>query len=359
MKVIQPRPLNVRKMLLVGLVILGLVIWNSVRRPPPPKHPSWTGRTMGTTYTVSLADSPLKWNELRALHEDVETYLIHVNDLMSTYLPTSEISRFNASRTTEPVKVSDALATVTRFALKVSEESQGAFDPTVGPLVNLWGFGPEGDEGPPAEEALEAVRRMCGHRNLTVPSDTSLQKRISELQLDLNAVAKGYAVDHVADLALRTGAQNVFVEIGGECMAHGHNSGGGPWRIGIDVPSYGALPGEGLQEVVNLSGMAIATSGDYRNFHTNETGSVYAHIIDPRTGKPVAHQLASVSVLAGSCMKADALATALFVMGPVEGLRWIEAYPNAEALFVSREEDGSFRERASPGFEAFLGTDNP
>lgn len=358
MKIVQPRTLNLRKTLFVGLVILGLMVWSAIRKPAPPVNPMWQGSTMGTTYTIRIAHSPLGSKTLQQVQKAVENYLAAINDQMSTYLPSSEISRFNRSTETTPFPVSPDFARVVTFALQLSRDSDGAFDPTVTPLVNAWGFGSQAAGAEPAADQLEAALARVGYRYVTLTPDGALRKSRPDVQLDLSAVAKGYAVDGVAALLMQHGATNIFVEIGGECVAHGQNDRGHPWRIGIDRPAYGALPGENLEAVVELSHRAIATSGDYRNFRATEDGTVVNHIIDPRTGRPAQHQLASVSVLATNCLEADGIATALFVMGPDEGLAWATRRPDVEALFVVRTGDG-FKELRTPGFKTSKLDENP
>jgi thiamine biosynthesis lipoprotein len=270
---------------------------------------------------------------------------------MSHYQPDSELSRFNRAESTNPLAVSAGFARVVRFALELHERSGGVFDPTLGPLIDLWGFGAPGPvkEVPSGEDIAEALT-LVGARHLSITSDGRLRKDIPGLHLNLSAVAKGSGVDEAARVIREHGFSNVFVEIGGEVVTFGHNAEGQPWRIGVDAPRPDALPGEELETILHLSGLAVATSGDYRNYFVDRQGTRYAHILDPRTGRPIQHNLASVSVVAPDCMTADGLATALFVMGVEEGMKWLETWPGIGALFIVREADGRFVCRPSPGF---------
>ncbi len=306
---------------------------------------------MGTTYSIRLADAPLDRRELARLQTDVDAALAEVNRQMSPYLPASEISRFNRAGADEPVAISPDFQAVVRCALEIAEATGGAFDPTVGALVNLWGFGPDGlRRAAPAPDQIAAARAVTGWRHLHLLPDGRLEKDVADLKLDLGAIAKGYGVDRVAALLRERGLANFLVEIGGETLGVGRNASGEPWRVGVLKPDGSA----DLQGVARLTdGRAIATSGDYRNFYRDENGQLQTHIIDPRTAAPVRPAVASVSVLADDCLTADALATALFVLGPDESLPLLAArFPGVEAFFIVRDGDGGFEEVASPGFAA-------
>ena len=305
---------------------------------------------MGTTYMVKLTDADLSHEQLVSLQQQVQDLLDGLNAALSTYIPESEISRLNSTRSTEAYPVSPMLAGITEFALDLSRRTGGAFDPTVGPLVGLWGFGSEARETPPTSEELASIATSIGYEKLHVLPAPALRKDSAELQLDLSAIAKGYAVDEMANLLRAGGFTNYYVDIGGDGMAGGVSPRHQPWRIGIEVPAYGAAPGANLHTTVPLADQAIATSGDYRQFRRDEDGAVRAHIIDPRTHRPAEHALASVTVVANSCMAADAMATALYVLGPEAGMALVEESPATEALFIERDGDNSFRTMSSSGF---------
>ncbi|NCA82152.1 MAG: FAD:protein FMN transferase [Opitutae bacterium] len=324
---------------------------------PSPRAETLAGRTMGTTYSIRIADAALDRRALDSLQADVNATLAEVNRQMSTYQPDSEIARFNRAAPHAPLAISPDFQFVARRALALAEATGGAFDPTVGALVNLWGFGPDGAiSRRPAPEQIEAARQTVGFRHLSLSSDGRLAKDIPGLKLDLSAIAKGYGVDRVAALLRKKDIENFLVEIGGETLAAGLNAEGVPWRVGVRRPDPDPAGGPALEGVLHLTGgRAIATSGDYQNFFRDENGQLQSHLIDPRTAAPVQHAVASVSVLAPDCLTADALATALVVLGPAEGLPLLAAaFPGVEALFILRHGGDQFEEVATPGFAAAL-----
>ncbi len=240
-----------------------------------------------------------------------------VDTAMSTYQDDSELSRFNRHGT-EPFEVSDSMIEVVSEAQRIAELSSGAFDITVGPLVDAWGFGPDPGGDPPDADTIAVLLADNGFRRLDVdPEQRTLQKENAAIRCDLSAIAKGYAVDRVALGLTDLGLVDFMVEIGGEVRAVGRNAVGEAWRIGIERPEAGS---RGMWSAVALADAAMATSGDYRNYYEKD-GVRISHTIDPRTGRPVTHRLASVRVIHPSCMTADALATAISVLGPEEGRR--------------------------------------
>lgn len=324
---------------------------------PTERTASLAGRTMGTTYSIRIADADLDRRKLRELQAEVDGVLAEVNRQMSTYQPDSEIARFNRAGANEPVAISADFLRVVRWGLELAEATGGAFDPTVGALVNLWGFGPDGQRNErPAPELIEVARQKVGYRHLSIAENSRIAKDISDLKLDLSAIAKGFGVDQVAALFRRRHLQNFLVEIGGETLAAGHNADGVPWRVGVQRPDFAPSAGPALEGVLHLTGgRAVATSGDYQNFFFDEDGHVQAHIIDPRTAAPAQQAVASVSVLANDCLTADGLATALVVLGPDKGRRLLESrFPGVEALFILRRDEDRFEEVATPGFAAAL-----
>ncbi len=314
------------------------------------------GPTMGTRYNVSVVlptdGAPTEASRLQGL---VDGLLKTINNQMSTYQEDSELSRFNAQQGTDWFAVSPETAAVVRLALDVAEQTDGAFDPTVGPVVNLWGFGPDGRrEEPPTDAEVAAALAKVGYRRVEVRSDPpALKKSARDVYLDLSAVAKGYGSDAVSDLLLREGVTASMVEIGGEVRTRGAKPDGTSWRIGVEKPDS---EGRAVHAVVELRNGALATSGDYRNYF-EEAGRRYSHTIDPQTGRPVTHTLATVSVRTATCAEADALATALLVMGPGDGYYWCGRNAVA-ALFIERTDDG-FRERASPAWNYAIAHTNP
>ena len=324
-------------------VLLFFLMVGRCRVVEGPSEVMFTGLTMGTTYTIKIADSGA---DARAteIARAVDTLLQEVNRVFSTYIEDSELTRFNKSNDTAPVPLSDDLRRVFEIALQVSRESNGAFDVTVGPLVNAWGFGPDEPVNPPTDEQLETLRARVGFEKLSL-ANGALAKAQPDVYCDLSAVAKGYGVDCVARKLDALGFSRYMIEIGGEVRARGTHLDGAKWQIAVEKP---VAEQRSVERVVPLEDMAMATSGDYRNFFEMD-GHRYSHTINPRTGKPIEHRLASVSVLHKECAWADAYATALNVLGPEEGYSLAERLGLA-AVFIVRDEDGSITEKATPGF---------
>ncbi|OGV45964.1 MAG: hypothetical protein A2X46_07250 [Lentisphaerae bacterium GWF2_57_35] len=352
MKLIQPRRFHPLKTLWVFGVLIAVLVYTTLRAAPGPDTPSWSGKTMGSTYSIKLAQSTLSEKRLDELKQAVETRLHEIDLELSHYRPDSEISQFNFSSSTAPFKVSASLANVVRFALDLNRQSGGDFDPTLGPLIDIWGFGPDRRlEKIPSDEEIAQAKMLTGCEHLRVTDANEIQKDIPPLRLNLNAVGNGYGADEVARVIQSFGISNLFVEVAGEVVVRGHNPNRERWRIGIDVPSPGHLPGEKLEAILHLTDLAVATSGDYRNFITDEKGKRYSHIFDPQAGRPIIHNLASVTVVASNALTADGLSTTLYVMGAEKGKQWIEHYPGAAALFTLRHPDGTFYQVISAGFE--------
>jgi len=301
------------------------------------------GATMGTTYHIKLASAPLS-TEIDRLHSDVERVLAEIDRQMSTYRPDSELSRFNRALAGEWFPVSAAIAEVAAAAQAISEDTSGALDVTVNPLVKLWHFGPsnhsdagEGDEfKPPPDELLSAARKLVGYRNLDVrAAPPALRKKIGGLEVDLSSIAPGYAIDRLAELLADRGIGDFMIELGGEVRATGRRADGKPWRVAIKRP----LPERReMQSSIPLSNAAIATAGDYQKFF-EYAGRRYSHIIDPASGRPIEHSLVSVSVVAETCLAADGWDTPLLVLGPQRGFECAERHRIA-ALFIAQGDDG-------------------
>jgi thiamine biosynthesis lipoprotein len=304
-----------------------------------------SGPTMGTAYHIRVAALPANLSA-ETLQTRVDQLLDTINQQMSTYLDNSEISRFNRSQSDEWFSVSPDTALVVGVALEVSGQTEGAFDVTVGPLVNLWGFGPDKHiDRVPDQDVITAARARVGYDQLEVRRDPpALRKHVAGLYVDLSAIAKGFAVDRVAELLQQAGISDYMVEIGGEIITSGQNASGKPWRIGIERPVDGS---RSLQRILELRDEALATSGDYRNFFI-KNGQRFSHAIDPRTGWPVDHALASTSVIAEDCMRADAWATALMVLGPEAAFTFAQEH-GLEVMLIIRH-DGNFVEKVTPGF---------
>lgn len=304
------------------------------------------GKTMGTTYSVKLVDiSPII--DKVTLAQEINGLLETINQQMSTYRPDSELSNFNAAASGTWAPISIDTRSVINEALRVSRLSAGAFDPTVGPIVDLWGFGPGGGhQRVPSPEEIASTRNNVGFAMIETRGEPSaVAKRSSGVRLDLSGVAKGFGVDKVAQHLKERGLSNYLVEVGGELRAHGSGSGGRSWRVGIEKPV--AVPGD-LQRIVDLNDAALATSGDYRLFF-ERNGHRYSHIIDPETGRPVNHDLASATVVATTTMEADALSTSLLVLGPDVGMKFAAEHDIA-AFFVNGH-SRDFTTTQSPAFK--------
>jgi FAD:protein FMN transferase len=301
---------------------------------------TFSGPTMGTRYTVQLTDR----DDLAAIQTMVEERLSNINRLMSTYDEKSELSSFNQHSKTDWFAVSKETALVVKFALQVAAETDGAFDPTVGPAVNLWGFGPEGRrKKPPNNAEIEKARKRIGYQKLEAQLEPpALRKQTTDMYVDLSAVAKGYAVDEISDLLAKNDCESSLVVIGGEIRARDKKPDGTYWRIGIEEPTGMGRP---FERVVQVESVALATSGDWRNAFDHQ-GVRYAHVIDPSTAKPVGHNVAGVTVLADRSIESDARATGLLVMGDERGIAWCEEHKVA-AIFFVRRENGKIIARAS------------
>lgn len=327
-------------------------MWACASREPPPQALELSGATMGTTYRVTL---PGARPDDGAIGAAVRQALERVDALMSTYRADSEVSRLNRHESSEPLAVSAETHAVLSAAQAVSSATGGAFDVTVGPLVDAWGFGPPETSEPPSAETVRGLMERTGWQKLVLDTQSpAVRKTVPQLRIDLSAIAKGYAVDLVAEALERLGHRNYLVEVGGEVRAAGRRDAGRPWRIGVERPES---TGRGVHRILQLSDTAVATSGNYRNFREAD-GQRFGHVLDPRTGRPTANRVVSATVLDPSAMRADALATALLVLGESEGMALAEREDLAVLLLV--EDAGeSLREFKSPKFRAKMEDESP
>ena len=316
-----------------------------------------SGPIMGTQYNITIAckadKSEKQWRT------ELLPVMQAVNQTMSTYISNSELSLFNQSRNTDFQPISSSMVDVFSAARRVSEETNGAFDVTVMPLVNLWGFGPQKNHHLqtitiPTQEQLNRIAEIVGFEKLELDkSFTSWKKSHQDVSVDFSGIAKGYAVDQVSTKLFELGCNDHLVDIGGELRASGKKVDGTSWRLAVEKPSISG----GIQAVINISEMSVASSGDYRNFYTHN-GKRFSHTIDPRTLKPIEHNLASVTVLDPIASRADALATAFMVMGN-EALDFAEvndipAYFIFRSPELSSESQDQFQTFYSDAFEKFL-----
>jgi FAD:protein FMN transferase len=337
----------------LGIVLTGLWLAACGERPAQGRLTEFTGDTQGTSYHIKVVDLPATLAAETA-KTAIEAELDHITRHLSTYESDSEVSLFNRSRDTGWHPASADLVQVLSAARQVSELSQGAYDVTVGPLVNLWGFGPE-DSGEriPSGSEIAAARARSGYTRLGIrPSPPAIRKEMPDLYVDLNSIAQGYSVDRVAQRLENLGIANYLVEIGGELRGKGLNPQGGPWRIGIERPT----PGErSVYTIIKIADVGVSTSGDYRDYFERD-GRRYSHTIDPRTGRPVSHRLASVTVVSENTMRADALSTALMVLGPEDGYRLAEQAGLAAYFIITTE--GGFIDRETTAFNQHRLEDN-
>ena len=315
------------------------------RQVPPVQ---FGGDIMGTTWSVSYIEGSHEFSP-RQVQEEVEALLAEVNLSMSTYRIDSEISAFNAYDAKKWFSSSDELFTVLKAALDVGQKSGGAYDITVGALVELWGFGP-GDviEVPPAEDEIVDLLSRVGQANLRLDAHKRRILKQTDLSVDVSSLAKGYAVDQVAQWLSAQGVTRYMVEVGGEIRLSGFSGRGDPWRIAIEQPK---ISERSIALTLNLTDVAIATSGDYRNYFEAD-GRRYSHSLDPRTGYPVAHDLVSVTVVHQRCMMADAWATALIVLGVEKAMAVAQAH--GLAVYFIRRLDDKFVHSQTPLFGAYL-----
>ena len=337
-----PKPIRpLHHYILPGLFVLGLFIVLVIRSPTQNTQQDLKGQIMGTYWIVKTLQKD------EELHDIIQNTLDEINEKMSTYIPQSELSQFNAQHSIDPFSMSEETIEVLRAAQEISTHSQGAFDISIKPLVDLWGFGTKSIEDPPKEKDIALAMGNVGYKKILI-SDNHIQKLNPSMELDLSAIAKGYAVDRISILLEEKGHEHYMVDIGGEIRAKGKNAKGLEWRIGIETPDAerGAYT-----DVVLLSNMAIATSGDYRNYYEQD-GKRISHTIDARTGMPITHTLASISVLHPSAMMADGWATALNVLGPKEAMERARKH-NLNIMLITRTPDGEHEIEYSNQFEEY------
>jgi thiamine biosynthesis lipoprotein len=325
------------------LRFLGSLLLTVTACSPPESVVELRGAAMGTTWSVALA-GPVDPDDAARAEQAIQRTLIDVDRSLSAWNAGSELAALNDDRGIDWRPLSVPLYTVLDAARVVNRRTAGAFDVTVAPLVALWGFGANASMDPtPSVAQIENARAIVGPEMLELrASPRAARKRVPEVRLDLDAIAPGYAVDRISDELAALGLGDHVVEIGGEVRCRGHAPGGRPWRIAVERPQAGPRT---VQTIVALDDLGISSSGDYRD-HRLLDGKRISHTIDPRSGRPVAHGLASVSVVHESVMMADAYATALMVLGPEEGYDLAERL-ELPALFVVRTEDG-FATRATP-----------
>lgn len=315
----------------------------------PPHEFRITGLTMGTFYSVVIAthDQHPKISKAE-LKKQIDARLEEICDIFSTYRPQSTISRFNRSTSTEKMVVDSELAHVVERAIAISTLTNGAFNVALDPLIDLWGFDKSGRiTKKPDQAAIREALRLSDPSKIKLEG-RAIRKADGRMSINLSGIAKGWAVDDIANFLGEQGFANFMVEIGGEIVTRGDNSRKQPWVIGIENPRFIGDQAKFIARV-ELQNKALASSGIYLNFFI-EDGIKYSHIIDPRTGYPLRHGLVSVTVIASDCMTADALATAAMVMGEAKTRRVIDKIEGAGAMFVL-EKDGELMTSFAGGFK--------
>ena len=343
-----PANLNCRMSKLLGVsgvMMVALMMLAGCGRTPEPL--ALSGATMGTYWSVRVAALPVGL-ELAELRQEIEQVLEAVNAEMSTYRSDSVITAFNEAEAGQVIDLPPAFATVLSEALYWAEVTQGAFDPTVGSLVDLWGFGPEGaiERVPSADQLAERMARV-GWQQLDFDPALGGLAQPGGVRLDLSGIAKGWGVDAVAERLLALGIENFLVDIGGDLRVRGQRPDRQGWRVAIERPLAG---GGEIHAVLESTDAAIATSGDYRQFIELD-GRRLSHLIDPMTGHPIDHATISVTVVVERCLTADALATALHIMPPEQA--WSFAVDHDLAVLLLLADNGAVVEKATPGFEGF------
>jgi len=310
---------------------------------------SIAGYTMGTSYNIKISNNVTE-DQLEQLRADIKIELADINQIFSTYIADSEISLFNDSKTTEWQPVSTELIYVLSSAVDISQQTQGLYDVTVGPLVNLWGFGPSfGEDNIPANSDIKVALERTGYQKVLIDAGKQRIKKTTEnVYLDFSSIAKGYGVDRLAILLTKLGYTDYMIEIGGEIRVKGVNKKGLAWLIAIEKPDSKQRD---IQQILSLDDISLATSGDYRNYFEKE-GIRYSHTINPLTGWPVKHQLVSVTVLADSSMKADGWATALLAIGVEKGYD-LAIKNQLSVLFITKYQD-ELVEKMTPSFTKYI-----
>ena len=341
----------------VAVPMGGATLVGRHRSAAEPGLASFSGRIMGTSYSVTLGSVstsriPTELSSLQTTASAAHQVLTEVDESMSTWLKDSELSLINRSADTDWIRVSPATFTVIESALATNKLSNGAFDATIGPMVDLWGFGASAHSTGssvarvPSKQEIRAKQEQVGFQFIDIDTNASAIRKLNiAAQLDLSGIAKGYAVDQLASAIERAGYLNYLVEVGGELRSSGSKPNGQGWRVAIETPYL--LASEAYR-VFELNNMAVATSGDYRHFFT-KGDKRYSHSIDPRTGYPTNHALASVTVVAQNAMQADGLSTALMIMGPDDAMEFCEANALA-AQFIVRSRSGELAEKFSNKF---------
>ncbi len=322
-------------------------LWHCSR--PEPQTTEIKGETMGTSYIVKVVSD--RAVDAKTLADGIQAKLDLVDHLMSNWSPTSEISQFNQLGPDQELDVDPHTAKVVKSALEFGKLTHGAFDITIAPLLDLWGFGAQ-SKGPalPSDEEIAATMLRVGYQKVSVEG-THLRKTAPDMTISLAGLGTGYAVDLVYDYLVGQGFRNFMIDVSGDGRFSGTNAAGEPWKIALEVPDSATR--NQIYDITLLSNVAMATSGDYRNYFERD-GVRYCHILDPRTGRPIASRIAAVSVVTPDCLTADALSTSLSVLGPEDALALVESLPGIECYIILHKQGGGFETRLSSGMAKYL-----
>ena len=305
-----------------------------------------TGETMGTSYLIKIVNQSNNIIDTNRLKGSVDSLLMEINHLFSTYILDSELTEFNNREITVPIKISDEFLELYNKATNITDISNKSFDFTIFPIVNLWGFGPDfHTSNLPDSKDIEEKLKITGTENLILENG-SIRKLNKYTKIDFSAIAKGWGVDKVSLWLEGQNIENYMVEIGGEIRVAGKNINNSNWNIGISIPEDVKID---LFKTINITDIGIATSGSYNNYFTKDNIN-YTHLIDPKTGYPIKHDLVSATITASDCATADGVATAVMVKGFQEGLNWVNSLPNIECLLIRKNDEGDYIAGQSSGF---------
>ena len=328
------------------MILVVFIVWMVREKTGKLEKVQFSGETMGTYYNITYLHP-----EGSNYKDGIDSLLIEWNNSLSTYIPQSEISKFNRSNSF--TFVSPYFYPALARSKEIFEATGGAFDPTVMPLVNAWGFGPEENEMPDSTK-IEELKMLVDFNKIVFDSH-EVKKMTPGMSLDFSAIAKGYGVDVLGEFLSQKGIKNYLIDIGGEILCKGINDRGTLWTTGIEDPDNNMFDRK-LKAIIELSGKGIATSGNYRNFYEKD-GKKYAHTISPFTGYPVEHSLLSATVIADDCMTADAYATAFMVIGVEAAKPIIKDHPELDVYFIFSDNNGKIQTFMTDGFRSFLKTE--
>ncbi|PWC14151.1 FAD:protein FMN transferase ApbE [Brenneria roseae subsp. americana] len=338
------------KGLILGCLFSLLTACDNATHTPPRPLLTIEGKTMGTFYSVKISGELTE--DKAQLQQEIDRLLEQANDEISTYREHSTLSRFNQYRGTDPQPISNGMADIILAAQRIGRATDEAMNITVGPLVNLWGFGPQKQPVTiPSQQQIDLAKQKVGLSHLKLLSDSRgewIQKDLPDLYVDLSTLGEGYGADVLAQLMARKGITNYLVSVGGAISSRGVNSEGKPWRVAIQKPTDQE---NAMQAAVDLQGYSISTSGSYRNYFEQD-GKRYSHVIDPTTGRPITHQLVSVTVIAPTALEADGWDTGLMVLGTEKALKLAEQ--QGLAVYLITRTDKGFSAIMTPQFKSFL-----